>query len=376
MKGDKLYIFRHLYGSFPLELIPSMVASAQGRDDRLESDEVHELPVKKPLDEYDPDMRERVLIERIRGTRYDRIHEEECDISDEYGLQIPEEYGREEYDIADRGECREYDLEKEHVRKCYVPEGSLSEGSPVFPEALECPVTPPESLLEERSNPLRGLCHAFCERRIHDASAVFEEREREVRILHERIARVPAYIEHSLFSPGAGRSRYDRYAVERVEGTPIVVLSGDVFDLLEGGQDILHVSDSDVPAYRIHLAIGKRFHQVENGFREHDGISIHRDDIVVLRLPESHVECDGFAFVLLRDEPDIRVFFRHPLYAFGRSIRASIVYDEDLELRIVTRKESGNRALYDGLFIVGRDQYGHRGHFQESPLDVLLLRPI
>lgn len=261
-----LYRFPDHDRSFSLQFVPSMVASADGCDDGFEGNDVHELPVKEPLYEYDPDIGEGFLVERIGNAGYDGVHQEEQYVAGEDRLEIPEKYRAQENEISDRGECWKYDLEEEHVREGYETERSFSEGLPVFPEALEGAVTPTEPLLEKRSDPFRSFRYGSGLRRVDDASSVFQKRQGKVGIFHERIARVSAYFDNLLFFPSTRCSGNHRYAVERVECATVVVLPCDVFHFLEGSKDVLDVSHSDIAADRIHSSIGKRFYEVVDRF--------------------------------------------------------------------------------------------------------------
>lgn len=150
-----------------------MVTAGKCRYDGFESYDVHELPVEKSLDAYDPHMGKRFLVERVGGSGYERVHEEKQDIGGKYGLQIAEEYGRQEDDVSDRGESGEYDLKEEHVRERYDTKRSLPESFPMLPKALECSIAPSEALFEEWSDHFWCFRDRFCEWRIYDSSSMF-----------------------------------------------------------------------------------------------------------------------------------------------------------------------------------------------------------
>ncbi len=160
----------------------------------------------------------------------------------------------------------------------------------MLPEALECPVAPPEALLEQRTHRFWGFGDGFGERCVYDASAVLQEREGEISVFYERIARISTDIQYLLPFPGPGGSGYDRDAVERIKGTPVVVLSCHVFHFLECREDILHVADSYIAAHRVHFLVYERLHEVEYGFRQDDGIGVDRDHVVVFRFLKAQIQ--------------------------------------------------------------------------------------
>lgn len=230
----------------------------------------------------------------------------------------------------------------------------------MFPETLERAVAPSKSLFEQGSYGLGGFGNGSGKGRVNYAPSVFEKRERHVGVFHERVARIPADFQYFFLPPGSRRAGHHGNAVEGVEGTPVEVLSGDVFHFLEGSENVFYVPDAYVAANGIHSFFLKGLYELGNGIRQNDGIRIHGDDVVVFGNFETEVESDRLSLVFFGYQPNVRIFFRHFHYPVSRFVRASIVYDQDFKLGILASQESYDRALNHFLFVIRRNQDGYR----------------
>lgn len=125
-----------------------MLTSPECGNKRFESNDVHELPVKESLYQYDPHVRYGFFIQRVCGSRDGNVQQGEYHVSNKNRVQIGIEHPEQQHEITYRTKHREYHLEQEHVWKRYQSERSFSEGMAVFPETLERSVTPTKTLFE------------------------------------------------------------------------------------------------------------------------------------------------------------------------------------------------------------------------------------
>jgi hypothetical protein len=92
-----------------------------------------------------------------------------------------------------------------------------------------------------------------------------------------------------------------------------------------------------VPGHRADIALPKRLYESAQRLRLEDRVGVDHGDDVVASRRDPGVQRGGFTPIGLAD--DLNAVQREPLDELGGPVCGAVVDDDDLELRIVARRE-------------------------------------
>ncbi len=185
------------------------------------------------------------------------------------------------------------------------------------------------------------------------------KREREIRILRERVRAQEARLPHGFRAIRAQCSEDHGDAVHDIVRAPVEVESAQVFERLEARHRRALVADVDASRHSSNLRIGERPHELRESVRLRLRVGVEHDEKLMPCEPHGVVERLGLAAVCLANDSYARVL--HRFRGTERVVLRTIVDDEDLEgRRIVAGEKRAQSGCDDLFFVVRRDENAKR----------------
>ncbi len=258
----------------------------------------------------------------------------------------------------------EYGLEQHHADR--EPDRQVRGGSPHDPLALghglQDAAGPAVALLHQLGELLRHLRVGDGSRGVLDPVAGREQLQREIRVLREGVGVVAADLAQNVTPEDSDRARNDVDGAHEALGATRHVQALDVLERLQSGPHLLPVFDLHVAGDGGHPGIVEVSHGTTQRLRVQRRVAVHAEHVGVAGEADPGVQGRGLAGVRLADHAYVRRTV--PTLEDGGLlqgvVRAAVVYDQNLEPRIVEPQNGADRLLDHRPLVVGGDDDAHR----------------
>ena len=183
--------------------------------------------------------------------------------------------------------------------------------------------------------------------------------DRQIRVFDQRFRRIARRRIDRFHAPRADGARNNHDPVERLVGTTVKVLRGDVLDCLQHGQKIAPVTDLHVARDRADFRICEVSDQKFYGVGSQDRIRIDCHNDGRRRKLISEVQGFGFSAVFLNHQPHPVVGSKSLPDCIGSAVKRAVVDHDHFVDGVVRCQNSGDRPHDHRFFAISGNGDGH-----------------